>query len=189
MARDFEDIRDLDDLNDDEMRQLVRERIAEHTGLDPDDITVRVEAGQVVLEGRVGTDGERRIAEHVVTDVVGIVDVRDIAALHLDAMVATGAGGHRFLASAGTLSLIELARALRQRFPSRAVSIPRFVVPDWIVRLYALLDRDLRDNLGALGASHPLDASRAEALLGRPFIAPADAAVATAQSLIDMRLV
>ena len=48
MARDFEDIRDLDDLNDDEMRQLVRERIAEHTGLDPDDITVRVEAGQVV---------------------------------------------------------------------------------------------------------------------------------------------
>jgi hypothetical protein len=77
MARDFEDIRDLDDLNDDEMRQLVRERIAEHTGLDPDDITVRVEAGQVVLEGRVGTDGERRIAEHVVTDVVGIVDVRN----------------------------------------------------------------------------------------------------------------
>ena len=77
MARDFEDIRDLDDLNDDEMRQLVRERIAEHTGLDPDDITVRVEGAQVVLEGRVGTDGERRIAEHVVTDVVGIVDVRN----------------------------------------------------------------------------------------------------------------
>ena len=77
MARDFEDIRDLDDLNDDELRLLVRERIAEHTGLDPDDITVRVEGTQVVLEGRVGTDGERRIAEHVVTDVVGIVDVRN----------------------------------------------------------------------------------------------------------------
>lgn len=77
MARDFEDIRHLDDLNDDELRQLVREQIAEHTGLDPDDITVRVEGGQVVLEGRVGTDGERRIAEHVVTDRVGIVDVRN----------------------------------------------------------------------------------------------------------------
>ena len=77
MARDFEDIRDLDDLNDDELRLLVRERIAEHTGRDPDDITVRVEGSQVVLVGRVGTDGERRIAEHVVTDVVGIVDVRN----------------------------------------------------------------------------------------------------------------
>lgn len=77
MARDFEDIRNVDDLNDDELRQLVREMIAGHTGLDPDDITVRVDAGAVVLEGRVGTDGERRIAEHVVTDVVGIVDVRN----------------------------------------------------------------------------------------------------------------
>jgi hypothetical protein len=77
MARDFEDISNLDDLNDDELRQLVREQIAEHTGLDPDDITVRVEGGRVVLEGRVGTDGERRIAEHVVTDRVGIVDVRN----------------------------------------------------------------------------------------------------------------
>lgn len=77
MARDFEDINSIDDLADDELRQLVRERIAEHAGLDPADITVRVEGGQVVLEGRVGTDGERRIAEHVVTDVVGIVDVRN----------------------------------------------------------------------------------------------------------------
>lgn len=77
MARDFEDLRDVDDLNDDELRQLVREMIAGHTGLDPDDITVRVDEGVVVLEGRVGTDGERRIAEHVVTDVVGIVDVRN----------------------------------------------------------------------------------------------------------------
>lgn len=77
MARDFEDISSVDDLNDDELREMVRERIAEHAGLDIDDITVRVEGGQVVLEGRVGTDGERRVAEHVVTDVVGIVDVRN----------------------------------------------------------------------------------------------------------------
>lgn len=119
----------------------------------------------------------------------GIVDVRDIAALHLNAMVATGACGHRFLASAGTLSLLDLARALRQRFPSYTGKIPRFVVPDWVTRLYARFDRDLRDNVGSLGISRPLDASRAESLLGRPFIAPADAAAATAQSLIDMRLV
>lgn len=119
----------------------------------------------------------------------GIVDVRDIAALHVNAMVDAGAGGRRFLASAGRLSLIELAHALRQRFPSHAGKIPRFVVPDWVTRLYALFDRDLRDNLSALGVSHPLDASRAEALLGHPFIAAADVAAATAQSLIDMRLV
>ena len=71
MARDFEDIHDLDDLNDDELRGLVREHLAGHNALDIDDLTVRVEDGTVILEGRVGTDGERLIAEHVVTDLVG----------------------------------------------------------------------------------------------------------------------
>lgn len=77
MARDFENIHDLDNLSDDELRALVRERIAEHNGLDADDITVTVADGVIVLAGRVGTDGERRIAEHVVTDVLGITSVRN----------------------------------------------------------------------------------------------------------------
>jgi hypothetical protein len=71
MARDFEDLHDLDDLSDDELRGLVREHLAAHNALDIDDLTIRAENGIVLLEGRVGTDGERLIAEHVVTDLVG----------------------------------------------------------------------------------------------------------------------
>lgn len=71
MARDFEDLHDLDDLSDDELRGLVREHLAAHNALDIDEITVTVRSGQVTLDGRVGTDGERLIAEHVVTDLVG----------------------------------------------------------------------------------------------------------------------
>ena len=71
MARDFEDLHDLDDLNDGELRALVREHLAAHNALDIDDFTVQVDNGVVVLAGRVGTDGERLIAEHVVTDLVG----------------------------------------------------------------------------------------------------------------------
>jgi hypothetical protein len=71
MARDFEDLHDLDDLSDDELRGLVRERLAAHNALDIDDFTVQVENGVVILAGRVGTDGERLVAEHIVTDVVG----------------------------------------------------------------------------------------------------------------------
>lgn len=77
MARDFEDIHDLDDLNDDELRGLVREHLSAHNALDIDDLTVRVENGTVILEGRVGTDGERLIAEHVVTDLVGAQKCRN----------------------------------------------------------------------------------------------------------------
>jgi hypothetical protein len=72
MARDFEDIHDLDDLSDGELRELVREHLAADNALDLDDLTVRVSDGRVFLEGRVGTDAERRIAEHVVTDILGI---------------------------------------------------------------------------------------------------------------------
>jgi len=74
MARDFEDVNDIDDLSDDELRGLVRERLAADSALDIDDLTINVEDGRVLLDGRVGTDEERRIAEHIVTDVLGIED-------------------------------------------------------------------------------------------------------------------
>lgn len=75
MARDFENLNDLEDLNDGELRDLVRQHLREHNGIDPDDITVSISDGTVVLEGRVGTDAERRIAEHVLTDVAGFAAV------------------------------------------------------------------------------------------------------------------
>ena len=71
MARDFENINNIDELSDDELRGLVRDHLEAHNALDIDDLTIRVEDGTIILGGRVGTDGERLIAEHVVTDVVG----------------------------------------------------------------------------------------------------------------------
>ena len=77
MARDYEDIHDIDDLNDDELRQLVREHLAANNFVDADDIVVRVESGVVHLEGRVGTDGQLRVAERLVTDLLGIQTVEN----------------------------------------------------------------------------------------------------------------
>ena len=77
MPSEFENIENVDDLDDRELRDLVRAHLSAHNGLDADYITVRTDDGAVVLEGRVGTDYERRVAEHVVTDVIGIADVRN----------------------------------------------------------------------------------------------------------------
>ena len=74
MARDYENLNDIQDLDDRELRDLVHEHLAAHGALDVDDITISVQNGHVLLSGRVGTDGERRIAEHVLTDVVGVSD-------------------------------------------------------------------------------------------------------------------
>lgn len=72
MAHDYEDMHNVEELDDRELRDLVREQFAEHAGLDPDDITVHVSQGVVTLAGRIGTEGERNIAEHILTDVLGI---------------------------------------------------------------------------------------------------------------------
>jgi hypothetical protein len=72
MARDYEDIHDIDDLSDDELREVVREHLAANNSVDVDDITIRVKDGVVHLEGRVGTEAEMRVAERVITDVLGI---------------------------------------------------------------------------------------------------------------------
>jgi len=116
-----------------------------------------------------------------------VIDVRDVAAAHLAAMTAPEAGGRRFPMGVDTLFLKQAADLLRPHYPDHR--IPRLEMPDWVVRLYALFDRDVRDNLGELGYAKPLDSTPAVALLGRPLISGPDAILATAESLVAHGLV
>ncbi|HEY1952770.1 MAG TPA: BON domain-containing protein [Gemmatimonadaceae bacterium] len=77
MERDYENIRDTGDLNDNELRALVRDAFEQQMAVDPDDVDISVRSGVVSLAGRVGTDEELRIAERIVTDVVGLERVRN----------------------------------------------------------------------------------------------------------------
>jgi hypothetical protein len=76
MERDYENIDDLDHLSTDELRERIEMALRGHSGLDGTLITVHVENGLVRLIGRVGTSSEARVAEHIVTDQLGIVSVR-----------------------------------------------------------------------------------------------------------------
>jgi dihydroflavonol-4-reductase len=87
------------------------------------------------------------------------------------------------------LSLLEFANILRRRFPAYAAKLPRFELPDWAVRIYALFDADVRSNLGELGVVKRLDSRDVVALLGRDLITAETAVVATAESLIAFKLV
>jgi dihydroflavonol-4-reductase len=118
-----------------------------------------------------------------------IIDVRDVAAAHVAALTAPTAGGHRFPMGERTLSIKECADILRRRFPAYASKTPRFEMPDWGVRLYAMFDSDLRGNLGELGVVRRMDSTDVVALLGRKLIDAETAIVATAESLIAHKLV
>ncbi len=72
MAQDFENVFDLDDLSDAELRDLVHEQLAQDVAIDVDGILVHVKDGYVTLSGRVGTEGEKQIADHVLSDVIGL---------------------------------------------------------------------------------------------------------------------
>jgi hypothetical protein len=73
--RDYEDMSSIEDMDDDELKEFIIDRLSEHNGLDTDDIEVEVENGMVRLSGRVGTEAELRMAEHVLTDVVGVTEI------------------------------------------------------------------------------------------------------------------
>jgi len=77
MARDYEDIFNTESLDDGELRRLVRETLRENRSIDPDDITIHVRDGKVALAGRVGTDAEKRIAERVIADRIGLENVEN----------------------------------------------------------------------------------------------------------------
>lgn len=118
-----------------------------------------------------------------------VVDVRDVAELHVTAMERPEAGGQRFPIGLGPHDLIEVSDMLRAGLGLRADRLPRHRLPDWVVRLYGLFDRDLRGNLGELGVTKRVDPAAALALLGHPPIAAGDAVTATALSLIAEGLV
>src|SRR5579863_10284019 len=82
----------------------------------------------------------------------GVVDVRDVADLHLRAMTHPSAKGERFIAVSGeSISMVDIARMLRARLGVSARRVPRFQLPDWLVRLAAKRDPSVRQLLPLLG--------------------------------------
>ncbi|MEO7006061.1 MAG: aldehyde reductase [Terrimesophilobacter sp.] len=120
----------------------------------------------------------------------GIVDVRDVADLHLRAMTDPAARGERFLAVAGEfMALPEMARVLKSRMGVAAAGVPTRVLPDWTVRLAALVDTSLRDATGSLGHAMNGSNEKARRVLGWTPRPPEESLVDTAKSLIDFNLV
>lgn len=74
MQHDFDNTGEIRDLDDQELHRLVRDRLADDMAIDADDLLVEVRDGRVRLSGRVGTDGERRIADHILSDGIGLTE-------------------------------------------------------------------------------------------------------------------
>ncbi|MDP9177605.1 MAG: BON domain-containing protein [Gemmatimonadota bacterium] len=78
MADDYDNTDEIANLSDDELRTLVRTELRAQKAFDADDITVNVRDGRVSVSGRVGTDVELRVIDHVLTDLIGLKDPENL---------------------------------------------------------------------------------------------------------------
>jgi nucleoside-diphosphate-sugar epimerase len=119
----------------------------------------------------------------------GIVDVRDVADLHLRAMTDPAAKGERFLAVAGDfISVAEVAGLLRTRLGELGKRVTRRELPSWVVRLAALVSTEARTTVPDLGKTKNATSEKARRVLGWTPRPREEAIIATAESLAQLGL-
>ena len=119
----------------------------------------------------------------------GVVDVRDVADLHIRAMTDPAAKGERFIAVGdGFKTIREIALVLKERMGNAAARVPTRQLPDWLVRLVALWDPSVRTISTELGKRKNAGHDKAARLLGWTPRPDAEAIVATAESLARLGL-
>jgi nucleoside-diphosphate-sugar epimerase len=109
----------------------------------------------------------------------GVVDVRDVADLHLKAMIDPAARGERFL---------QIAHILKDGVGIAARKVPTRPLPNWLMRVVALLDPAVKQVLPELGKHRNATNEKARRLLGWAPRSPREAVLATARSLLELGL-
>jgi nucleoside-diphosphate-sugar epimerase len=140
-----------------------------------DDVSFSLELIERLLKGMPGTP---RIG-------FNLVDVRDVADLHIRAMLAPEAGGERFIAVARFLWMAEVAAILREQLGAGAARVPKRGVPDLLVRLLGIFDPSIRSFTGDLGKKVTLSSEKARTVLGWQPRPVEETVVDCARSLID----
>jgi nucleoside-diphosphate-sugar epimerase len=119
----------------------------------------------------------------------GVVDVRDVAELHIRAMTHPAAKGERFLAVAGDFMLIHaIALVLKEKMGEAGKKVPTRQLPNWLVRVAALADPAVKQILPELGKLKNGTNEKAKRVLGWAPRSSEEAIVATAESLLQLDL-
>jgi dihydroflavonol-4-reductase len=95
-----------------------------------------------------------------------IVDVRDVADLHIRAMTAPEAAGQRFIAAGAYAWMGDIAAMLRAKLGADGAKVPTRKVPDFVIRLAGLFDKDLGSVTPGLGLKHDFTSAKAQQMLG-----------------------
>ncbi|WP_158865677.1 SDR family oxidoreductase [Leifsonia sp. AG29] len=144
------------------------------------DLSSSVELVRLVAEGRLPRLPDASF---------GLVDVRDVAALHLLAMTRPEAAGERFLAIAGeVMSAPELALVIRGHLGEQAGQrVATKLMPSWVLKAAAPFSSRVRDSLPELGTVRRASSEKAIRVLGWSPRTREEAIIATVDTLPTYR--
>ena len=109
-------------------------------------------------------DGSTKLVPNIP---LNIIDVRDVADLHIHAMTNPKANGQRFIASAdGQISLPEIAALLKNKMPDTAKKVSIKTLPDWIVNFASLFSQYAKEGRLFLEISRNVSNAKAKTVLG-----------------------
>lgn len=112
-----------------------------------------------------------------------IIDVRDVARLHVASITTEASVGQRFVAAERTMSFLDIATTLREAFPERRI-VTR-PAPSSLVRFLGLFDRQIRATVPLLGQPMAFNRSRTDQVFGSNLISAPQSIVETAQYLLQ----
>lgn len=112
-----------------------------------------------------------------------VVDVRDVAEMHLRALERPEVANMRILAVAGNMTMPAMAKELKRAHPNRRIATR--VAPMFVLQFLALFDPQIKAILPAVGKSHPMSNARARDVLQMRFISPEGALRASADWLLS----
>lgn len=145
-----------------------------------DDLSTSIELVKQLLEGKVP----------MCPDIgFGIIDVRDVADLHYRALTAPDIRDERYVCSGPFLKMIDVANLLRANLGDKAKKVPARRMPDWLLKLFALVRPELKQLVAELGNVRGGDSSHAMKTLSWTMRPPEEAILATAHSLIERGIV
>jgi dihydroflavonol-4-reductase len=116
-----------------------------------------------------------------------LVDVRDVADLHILAMNAPAAAGQRLLGAGPFLWLADIAAILREELGAQASKVPTRRAPDALVRVLSIVNSSVRPALAELGQRSDYSTDKARTLLGWTPRPVRESVLDCARSILDQR--
>lgn len=117
------------------------------------------------------------------------VDVRDLVNMIEKAMITPEAAGKRFIANSASIQLEEFALILDRNFASRGYRVPTRVLPDWLIRFFAIFVPKTKPVVDTLGWTYVISTEQARSVLGWQPRSYEGTIIEMAQSLIEQNMV